>query len=194
LAVTYDRHKTDGGFSPSRYDSIWVTPEFDVSSIDHLWDDDAGPEGGAPLGGGDHAMVVVELTPRPTPEQRRSGEDLIDHIIRAELVEEGAALRFSPEPLPYDEQRAVEQHLERNPGVDRATFVRDRTRPLEWHGERRKLLDLARSIAEEAGVTLPGRPAGPHWWLVESTNQTLAEISGDAGWLKRHPPSPSGST
>jgi hypothetical protein len=185
LAVTYDSAKRDQRFNPKRYDSIWVTPEFGVRHVEHLWDGNAGPEGGAPVGGGDHAMVVAELTPRAAVAPRVKGEDVIRHIIREGLVGPEDRLIFNTKLLKTEDRDRVEAHLAEHSSKSYATLDEDGAERLRWRHDTTKrvtMLQLARLVAEQADVTLPGSPPGPHWWIVESTGRTLAETSGDADW------------
>jgi len=185
LAVTYDSAKQEERFNPKRYDSIWVTPEFGVRHVEHLWDANAGPEGGSPVGGGDHAMVVADLVPRTPKAPRDRGEDVIRHIIREGLVGPEDQLTFNTALLKVEDRNCVEAHLSAHPWKSHARLDEDETGRLCWQNDPTEpvgLLQLARLVAEQADVTLPGSPPGPHWWIVESTGRTLAETSGDAEW------------
>jgi hypothetical protein len=182
LAVTYDRDNGPDTVTGSRYDSVWITPEFDVLHVNHLWEHDPSTGHGEPIGGSDHAMVTVDLAARSMVRAREVGEDVIDHVLRTELVTPGATLRFNPEPLPAAERDLLQKLDGRTLS---ATFVANRHRPLRWvhDGNDYGLLELARHVTSEAGIDLPARPAGPNWWIVEQQNRTLAELSSDAPYM-----------
>lgn len=175
LACTYDRAKHVGRNKPSRFDSIWVSPEFTVSTINHLWD----PQQNQPLGGSDHAMVVTELVRTPS-RLRRPGQSVIDHIISEGLLDEGSPLHLDVGRLSAVDQDKVREWI----GSSRrgeAALRYHRARPLEWSGGAGdySLPGLAQHICAQAGAEFPSHPPGPHWWLTPD-RRTLFEVS-DAG-------------
>lgn len=177
LACTYDRGAA-GRFKPSRFDSIWVSPEFQVDTVQHLWDDVAG----VPLGGSDHAMVVTELRPLP-PARRAPRQRVVDHVVEHGLVEPGAELHFAADLLLDATARAtVEGWASDNATLLIARFTGDRARPLEWSGGPGTFTihGLAAHVCESAGVELPSDPPGPHWWR-DHAGRSLVEISDGVG-------------
>ncbi len=173
LAFTYDRG-SGGRSKPSRFDSIWVSPEFRVEGIEHRWDE----AGGVPFGGSDHAMVVVELRHPPT-KPRLPRQRVIDHIVENGLLDAGERLHLAVELFRRDADRSqLAAWLSGKPDRGTATFTGDRARPLEWDGGAGSfsLSGLVAHICAEAKVEFPGTPPGPHWWR-DQQGRNLVTIS-----------------
>ena len=174
LACTYDRMRDDVGFKPSRFDSVWVSSEFRVDRVDHLWDDASS----RPMGGSDHAMVVVDL--QRTPSRPRSPRQrVLDHIIDAGLLDDGTELHFNIDLVTdYTARAVIQSWIDGEHGRSVARFLNDRTRPLEWvaGGGTYSLTGLAAHICASAGVEFLGEPPGPHWWRAVD-GRTLVALS-----------------
>lgn len=172
LACTYDRGSA-GRPKPSRFDSIWATPEFRVESVQHHWNGATS----VPFGGSDHAMVVVELS-HPPVTPRAQGQRVVDHLIEHGLVARGDKLGFAADLLAVDDREPVERWIGEDPTRAVARFTGNRSRPLEWAGGAGSftLRGLAEHICALAGARLPGSPPGPHWWRADD-GRSLVQIS-----------------
>ena len=161
LAVTYDRDTRRDRHVYSRFDSIWVSPEFSVDRVDHLWDDATD----RPEGGSDHAMVVASLTPS-LPPSRHAKENTVSHIKRTGIIPDGTTLVLNSSLIEDDGDRAQLQKWVADNQAGRAIWS-NRGRELTWalDHSRHTVSALARRICVEAGIQHPGAPPGPHWWL-----------------------------
>lgn len=176
LAVTHDRDKRHDGHSPSRFDSLWVTPEFAVGPVEHLWDHEAG----RPIGGSDHAMVVTTLSPAVPPRNKR--EDIVVHLRRCRVLPDGATLVLNTEQVPDgDDRDLLVAWLAVDDERCRAIWHNEGPRELVWavDGERYRVDTLARRICAAAGIAFPDTRPGPHWWLdPRQGHKSLVHISG----------------
>jgi hypothetical protein len=178
LAVTFDRHPDPDGYTPSRYDSVWASREFDVTFVEHRWDDGLR----LPHGGSDHAMVIADLRHTP-PRPRRDGEDVVDHLRRLEILEDGTSLTFATEVLATDNDRQlVASYIAEDERRGRASWSNRGPKTLVWEadGTSYTVSGLARAVCSGAGATMPPRPAGPHWWTDEH-GRSLVRISSEVG-------------
>lgn len=174
LATTHDRDKTRTGHTPSRFDSIWVSPEFAVGPVTHLWDHDTGRG----LGGSDHAMVVTDLT--PAVELRPKGENIVAYLRRCRIIPNGTTLVLNTELITDDaDRRRLDEWIAADRTRGEATWHNDGVRELTWQtdGTPHTVGKLAKTICDQAGVEFPLTPAGPHWWLdPRHGNESLAQI------------------
>ena len=179
LAVSYDRHPAPDGYTPSRYDSLWASREFDVTSVEHRWDDGLR----LPHGGSDHAMVIADLK-HTASRPRREGEDIVDHLRRLEVIEDGTTFTFASDLLASENDHAlVTGFIAEDERRGRAAWSnRGGPKTLVWEadGAVHTVSGLARAICAGAGAAMPARPAGPHWW-VGPGGRNLVRISTDLG-------------
>jgi hypothetical protein len=177
LAVTYNRNPNAGGFTPSRYDSLWVSPEFAVASVDHLWDD----QRRSPLGGSDHAMVVATLT-RPPVRPRNPREDVVGYLARFELIPDGTDLSLATDLIADADERArLEAWIAEHPARGRARWSNTFGRPLVWDrdGGTYTAAELLKCIARDAGISSLNAKPGPHWWR-DAAGRNLVDLSEHA--------------
>lgn len=176
LAITHDRDKRRAGHAPSRFDSLWVSPELAVGAVEHLWDHDAG----CPLGGSDHAMVVTTLSPSVPPARPR--ENVVAHLRRCRVLPDGADVVLNADLITDESDRdQLISWLAEDDDRGRATWQNEGRRELVWavDGNEYRVDALARTICDAAGVVFPAKPPGPHWWLdPHQANMNLVQISG----------------
>lgn len=176
LAVTHDRDKRHTGHAPARFDSLWVTPEFSVGPVEHLWDADQA----RPLGGSDHAMVVTTLA--PAIPGRNKHESIVAHLRRCRLIPDGATLAVNADQVTVDADRdRLIAWLAEDDRRGRAVWQNDGNRELVWplDGDGYRVDTLAERICQDAGIPFPDTRPGPHWWLdPQQANRSLVQISG----------------
>lgn len=154
LAATHDRDKTEAGYTPSRYDSLWVSPKFAVGPVEHLWD----YQRHLGLGGSDHAMVTSTLTRSVPP--RDPGENIVAHLRRCRIIPDETPVVLNTSWLPAVDSERVESWITRD-ASGQARWTNRPGKELKWRDDAYTVNGLARKKFELAGVTFPNEPPVP---------------------------------